>query len=464
MTASRPSRQPPTGCGIDSRAKRIRALQGTTLVEQAAASWLWEFEGRGDQFAPGGDWRTWLILAGRGWGKTRTGGAWVQRIAETVQGARIALVARTASDARDVMIEGESGILAKAPPWCRPRYEPSKRRLRWPTGAIATTFSAEEPDLLRGPQFTHAWCDELAAWDGSDKKRGPDAWDMLMMGLRLGASPQAVVTTTPRPIPILRELIVADTTRITRGATRDNRDNLAPAYLTQILAKYEGTRLGRQELDGELLDAVEGALWSHELIDNARLRSAPTLRRIVVAVDPAGSAKKTADETGIVVAGVGECFCKGGEKPEMHGFVLEDLSGKYSPEEMARKAVGAYRARKADRIVAEDNFGGQIIADLVGLVDRTASYKAVHASRGKIVRAEPVAALYEQGKVHHIGGLPKLEDELCTYTPLVPTSPGRLDALVWAMTDLMVDGVAMPIKAPDVRPPTYRLASGSRGF
>lgn len=391
----------------------------------------WRAWARPEQLAPA-LFRVWLILAGRGFGKTRTGAEWVREEVESGRRGRIALVAPTAGDARDVMIEGESGLLAISPPWFRPTYEPSKRRITWPNGAQAAVFTAEEPERLRGPQHDGAWCDESAAWQYLD-----ETWDMLQFGLRLGSDPRVVMTTTPKPRKLIRELAKSSSTVVTKGSTFDNAPNLAAPFLDAIKAKYEGTRLGRQELYADMLEDVEGALWSYALIDKHRVSSSPTdwVRR-VVAVDPAGSAKSTADDAGIVVAGIAQCACKG--TSELHAFVLEDVSDRYSPDEMGRRAIGAYYRHEADRLVAEDNFGGQIIHDLIALIDRRVAYKAVHASRGKIVRAEPVAALYEQGRVHHVGMLAKLEDELCQYTPLEPKSPGRMDALVWALTDLML--------------------------
>ncbi len=312
-------------------------------------------------------------------------------------------------------------------------YEPSKRALVWANGSTATVYSAEEPDRLRGPQHHWAWCDEIAAWQYAD-----DCWDMLMMTMRLGESPRVVASTTPRPIPLLRRLLKDTGTVITRGSTFDNAANLSASFIQAVKERYDGTRLGRQELHAEILDDVEGALWTHAIIDKTRKAAIGTmLTRVVVAIDPSGSAKRTADEAGIVVAGIGKCNCLG--RNDVHAFVLEDLTGRYSPRDMGEKAIGAYWKYNCDRLVAEDNFGGKIIEDLVRLIDKRVAYRAVHASRGKLVRAEPVAALYEQGRVHHVGLHKELEDEMCGYAPLVSTeSPGRMDALVWALTDLML--------------------------
>ena len=399
-------------------------LADLTEKEAEALLYDWRFWARPNQVPPPGDWRTWLVLAGRGFGKTRTGAEWVREQVEQGQCSRMALVAPTAADARDVMVEGESGILAISPPWFRPLYEPSKRRLTWPNGAIATTYSADEPDRLRGPQHDGAWADELAAWKYSE------TWDMLMFGLRLGADPRAVVTTTPKPVRLIRELLAAATTVVTRGSTYENADNLAPAFFEKIISKYEGTRLGRQELHAEVLDDVPGALWARKMLDDLRRLAAPDLVRVVVAVDPAVTSEEGSDETGIVVAGKGA---------DGHGYVLEDLSGRFSPDAWARRAVDAYQERQADRVIAEVNNGGDLVETIVRTVDARVSYKGVHASRGKQTRAEPVAALYEQGRIHHVGSLEDLEDQMCTWLPGMK-SPDRMDALVWALTELMLDG------------------------
>ena len=385
----------------------------------------WPFWARPKQLPPAGDWNTWLILAGRGFGKTRTGAEWVRDQVETHGKRRVALVARTAADARDTMVEGESGILACCPPWFRPRYEPSRRRLTWPNGAIATTYSGDRPDQLRGPQSDAAWADELAAW------RYPEAWDQLLFGLRLGTDPRVVVTTTPRPTAIIRQLLADARTHVTRGNTFENRANLAGPALHQLLRKYEGTRMGRQELYAEILDDSSGALWNRAMLDAGRvmnLKTLPDLARVVVAIDPAVTSGETADETGIVVAGIGR---------NGHGYVLSDLTLRESPHRWGSVAVQAYHRYKADRIVAETNNGGEMVELTIRTVDDTVSYRGVHASRGKRTRAEPVAALYEQSRVHHVGALPELEDQMCLWEP-GQDSPDRMDALVWALTDLML--------------------------
>jgi len=403
----------------------------------------WRGIGRPEQLIPDGDqWRVWLILAGRGFGKTRTGAEAILEWVKTGQCRRIALVAPTAGDARDVMVEGESGILAvSAADGFPATYEPSKRRVTWPNGAIATLYSAEEPDRLRGPQHDGAWCDELASW-----KNPQDPWDMLQFGLRLGQRPRIVVTTTPRPIPLVRKLIAEADTILSRGKTRDNSDNLAPSFLKTITDKYEGTRLGKQEMDAEILDDNPGALWKMAQIDALRKAKLPIdLKRIGVGVDPAVSSSATSDETGIVAAGIGACNCKGFE--EVHGFVFDDRSGIYTPDGWAKAVAGAYHDANADMVVPEVNNGGDlVVSNLLTLGDKDLKiYKSptgrygVHASRGKRTRAEPISGLYEQGKVHHVGALAKLEDQMTQWDPLNDAdSPDRVDALVWVLSCLML--------------------------
>jgi phage terminase large subunit-like protein len=394
----------------------------------------WEFWPRHKgQVPPPGDWRVWLLLAGRGFGKTRTGAEYVRAQVKSGRARHIALVGPTALDARAVMVEGESGLLSVGPPHDRPHYEPSLHRLTWDNGAVATLFSADEPNRLRGPQHDLAWCDELAAW------RYPAAWDMLMFGLRLGADPRAIVTTTPRPIKLIRELLADPKVVVTRGRTVENAKHLAPAFLEQIVRRYQGTRLGRQELDGEILDDMPGALWSHGLIDAARVAVHPDLIRVVVALDPAVSSSETADETGIIIAG---------RDAEGHGYVLADASGHYPPAEWAKAAVITYRTHHADRIVAEVNNGGEMVEAMLRMTDPNVPFAAVHASHGKVARAEPVAALYEQGRVHHLGAFAPLEDQMCAFSPgadghfdrdTAGYSPDRVDALVWALTELFIE-------------------------
>jgi predicted phage terminase large subunit-like protein len=392
----------------------------------------WRVNARPEQLEPAGEWWSiWLALAGRGWGKTRTGTEWVHEHAMAGTASRIALVAPTAADVRDVLVEGPSGFLSIASNSTRPTWEPSKRRLEWPNGATATAFSAEEPERLRGPEHDLAFCDEAAAW------KYPETMDMLLFGLRVGVRPRMLITTTPKPVKLLRDLLAREggDVVVTRGRTMDNRANLAPTFLSQIVSKYQNTRLGRQELDGELLTDIPGALWSIAWIDRDRVSEAPKeLKRIVVAVDPAVTNNEGSDETGVVVGGVDGAG---------HGYLLEDLSGKYAPHEWARRAIDAYRRHKADRIIAEANNGGAMVEATIRMVDPNVSFRAVHASRGKVTRAEPIAALAEQGKIHHVGAFPQLEDQLCSFTTDFDRgrggSPDRLDAMVWAFTELMTN-------------------------
>src|SRR3990172_2931662 len=343
----------------------------------------WTLKAREKQLPPPGDWTIWLILTGRGWGKTRTGAEWTRvQVEKGVK--RIALIGRTASDVRDVMVEGETGILSVCPPWNRPHYEPTKRRITWPNGAVATTFTGDKPDQLRGPQHEKAWADELAAW------RYPEAWDMLMLGMRVGLNPQVIATTTPRPIKHIRDLVARDgqDVVVTKGSTFENIHNLAGPFKDQILRQYEGTRLGRQELYAELLEDTPGALWRRFHIEDGRVKTAPELSRVVIGVDPAVTSSDEANQTGIVVCG----------------------------------ELGEYTVRTTAK-----NMG-------VGV-----SIKRIRASRGKYTRAEPIAALYEQGKIHHVGTYPELEDQQCTWVP-GDDSPDRMDACVWGFTELMLQG------------------------
>ena len=375
---------------------------------------------RDKQIAPGGDWRIWLLLAGRGFGKTQAITQWAIEQARAMPKSRGALVATTTGDARDVLVEGESGILAIAPADFMPRYEPSKRRLTFPNGSIATTFSADEPNRLRGPQFHWAICDEIAAW------QYPEAFDMLLLGLRLGRDPRVAVATTPRPTPIIKRMLADPTCVVVRGSTYENEDNLAPAFLSAILNRYQGTILGRQEIDAEILDDLPGALWKR--VNIAHVSNLPNCKRIVVAIDPAVTATDRSDETGIVVAGLGI---------DGEGYVLEDKSLVGSPDQWAREAIACYHKWKADKIVVEVNNGGDLCEHTLRTVDSAVPIKQIRASRGKITRAEPIAALYEQGKVHHVGTFGALEDQMCS-TLDGADSPDRVDALVWAISELML--------------------------
>ena len=385
---------------------------------------------RPEQCWPAGDWSTWLINAGRAWGKTFTGSSHTHRWARRSPGERGGLIARTAADARDTMVEGVSGIIRTASPFFAPDYEPSKRRVTWPNGATATIFTAEEPDLLRGPELSFYWADELASW-----KYLHSTWDNLQMALRGGAHPRGIVTTTPRPLQFYRELMADPSTVVSGGSTYENEKNLPRAYLKRLRSKYEGTTLGRQELEAEVLDEAEGALWKRSDIEEHRLAEAPLdLDRIVVGVDPAVTSREgESAECGIVAAGVK--YMPG--RPS-HYFVLRDRSGVLKPLKWATRVCALYDELRAERVIGEVNNGGELVETTIRTVKRDISYRAVTASRGKRTRAEPVAALYEQGRVHHVGGFTALEDQMCTWDAMSGSeSPDRMDALVWAITELM---------------------------
>lgn len=388
---------------------------------------------------PAGDWLTWVILAGRGFGKTRCGSEWVRSMVcgpTPLSGglaSRVALVAETAADARDVMVEGDSGVLGVHAKAFRPTYEPSKRRLTWPNGAVATLFNATEPDQLRGPQHDLAWCDELAKW-----RYAQETWDMLQFGLRLGTAPRQLITTTPRPIVILKKIMADPRSVVTKGSTFENSSNLAKTFLDNIRSKYEGTRLGRQELDAEVLDDVPGSLWTREMVDKtrrARSDKLPDMQRVVVSIDPAGKSQETAisegtAETGITVIGLGV---------DGRGYVLDDQSCSLSPNGWARRAVSCYDLYKADAIVVEVNQGGDMVRQTVQSVRPGVPVVEVHASRGKVTRAEPIAALYEQGRISHVGAFAALEDQMVLFTTLGiagDTTGDRVDSLVWGLTQL----------------------------
>lgn len=406
----------------------------STLSKEAMANlrYDWDFWGRPNQLPPPGDWNTWLVLAGRGFGKTRMGAEWVRRKAEENPGCRIAMVAETATDARKVMIEGDSGILSISSPNFMPEYSPANRQLTWPNGSIAITYNATEPDQLRGPQHNYAWADEVAKWE-----KMVDSWDQLQFGLRLGSHPQRIVTTTPRPLPLIRQLVADPTVYVTKGRTMDNQANLPDSFLHTIEDKYGGTRLGRQELEGEILDDIPGALWSRMAIDQSRVRDVPeSLLRVIVAVDPATSNEERSDENGIVVVGLAR-----DKDGYARGYVLEDASHRGTPEEWAKTAMRMYRKWEADKIVAEKNQGGLMVETVIRTVDRSVPVKLVHASRGKIIRAEPISALYEQGRVHHVGRFDLLEDQMCLFSidnirNSSNGSPDRVDALVWGLTEI----------------------------
>ncbi len=402
----------------------------------------WELWARDDQLPPpfakdGTVWTTWLILGGRGAGKTRAGAEWVRaRVLKKKEGAheRIALIGETLGDVRAIMVEGISGLLAIHKGRERPKFEPSKRQLVWPNGAVAQMFSAEDPESLRGPQFSAAWCDELAKWRHADA-----AWDMLQFGLRLGNSPQQVVTTTPRPVPLLKRLLNEPKTVTSRARTTANAANLAPAFLETIVRRYQGTRLGRQELDAEILEDRPDALWQRKQIDKFRIAQAPELGRIVVAVDPPVTSGKRADACGIVAAGLGG---------DGRAYVLADATiGRARPTQWAEAAIRTYKSVAADCLLAEVNQGGELVTSVIAQVDATVPVRTVHASRGKWLRAEPVAALYEQSRVSHVGCFPALEDQMCDFARDGLSgggSPDRVDALVWALTELMLRGEGKP--------------------
>ncbi|MGG7644368.1 DNA-packaging protein [Rhodovulum sp. YNF3179] len=424
------------------------------LSEQAilALPYIFEFWALDHQLPPEGDWKSWVILGGRGAGKTRAGAEWVRTQVEGARpldvGAarRVALVGETLDQVREVMVFGESGILACAPPDRRPQWEATRRRLVWPNGAIAQAFSAHEPESLRGPQFDAAWVDELAKW-----KKGREAWDMLQFGLRLGTHPRQVVTTTPRNVGVLKELLKAADTVVTSAPTEANRAFLADSFLAAVRAKYGGTRLGRQELDGELLEEAEGAFWTSAGLEACRLPEAPALSRVVVAVDPPVTGGAGSDACGIVVAGA----LTEGPPGDWRAVVLEDASlAGASPRDWAEAAIAAMARHGADRLVAEVNQGGDLVESVIRQIDPLVPFRAVRAARGKAARAEPVAALYEQGRVAHLPGLAALEDQMCRMTIRGyegAGSPDRVDALVWALTDLMIEPAAS-WRRPQMRP------------
>ncbi|MGJ8537609.1 MAG: DNA-packaging protein [Parasphingopyxis sp.] len=390
----------------------------------------WEFWSRGNQKQPGGMWRIWLIMAGRGYGKTRSGAEWVRDFARRHGLCRIALVAATQAEARAIMVEGESGILAVSQGAERPRFEPSLDRLVWSNGTIATLYSAAEPDGLRGASHHLAWADEIAKW-----KLGEAAWDNLMLGLRLGDYPRVVATTTPRPTPLLQRLLADRRVAVSRGRTRDNSLHLPGGFLAATEAAYGGTRLGRQELDGELIEDIEGSLWPRALIEAGRVKKAPELTRIVIAVDPPAGTGARSDACGIVVAGLGK---------DDRGYVLADASVEgLRPEGWARKVAVTAEAWTVDRVVAEANQGGAMVRSVLQAAGYSLPLRLIHASRGKTARAEPVAALYEAGRISHAGIFPALEDEMAGMTiggdyAGPGRSPDRADALVYALTELML--------------------------
>jgi phage terminase large subunit-like protein len=416
----------------EEQALALNGMDPETLL------WDWSVWGRPEQQAPEGDWAIWAYIAGRGAGKTRTAAEWVREQAKyTTEGQRrFALVARTAADVRDVIVEGESGIMNVTPPSERPLYEPSKRRLTWPNGNTATCFTADEPDSLRGPQFTHAWGDEVAAWRQTPDAAGMTAFDNLRVGTRLGRNPKILVTTTPKRVPLLYKLIEeAKTGRvvITRGSTLDNSGNLSGAYLDAITGVYAGTRLAAQELYGEMLDDVEGALWTEELIEKYREASMPLGTPLrIIGVDPS-VAENPRDECGIVVCGA----TSDRDLYKRQAWVLEDASILGSPDKWANKVVEMAR-KWGCPVVAEVNQGGALVRNAINAIDPNIKVLEVHSKHGKALRAEPVTLAYEQGRIHHVGYLADLESQMISWIPGESKSPDRVDALVHAMTALLI--------------------------
>jgi phage terminase large subunit-like protein len=416
-----------------------------------ALPWMFEFWALPHQLPPDGVWKTWAIMGGRGAGKTRAGAEWVRaevegaRPGDPGRAKRVALVGETVDQVREVMIFGESGLMACSPPDRRPDWEAGRKRLVWPNGAVAQVFSAHEPESLRGPQFDAAWVDELAKW-----KRAEETWDMLQFALRLGDNPRQVVTTTPKNVGVLKAILKNPSTVITHAPTEANRAHLAASFLQEVRSRYAGTRQGRQELDGVLMEDAEGALWTTATLEAARVTSAERMTRIVVAVDPPVTGHTGSDACGIVVVGA----MTEGPPQDWYAVVLEDASVRgASPEGWARAAIAAMERHGADRLVAEVNQGGDLVHSVVRQIDPLVPYKAVRATRGKVLRAEPVAALYEQGRVKHVRGLGDLEDQMCRMTTQGfqgKGSPDRVDALVWALTELIVDPASTSLR-PQVR-------------
>jgi phage terminase large subunit-like protein len=407
-------------------------MASLTDDEALALRYNWHFWARATQRIPAGDWRYWLVSTSRGWGKTKVGAETIREWIETGKCKRVALVNDTAADVRDVMVEGPDGLMAVCPPWNKPHYEPSKRRLTWKNGAVAICYSAESPDLLRGPQHDGAWADEFAKWRHLLKadQQGATAWTNMLMGLRIGDDPRAVVTTTPRPIKAYLDLRKNPRTHLTTGIIWENRANLADAYMAETIKDFEGTRLGRQELYGEVLSDTPGALWKLDTIPH--VPAAPPMDLIVVGIDPGGSTSEGAAETGIIVAG----------RADGRAYILADGSGKYSPDGWANKAIDLYLAYEADRFVAETNYGGEMVAHTLRTAAQarglTIRVQVVTATRGKALRAEPIVALYEQSRAIMVGSHPVLEDQMCSWVPGEGKSPDRIDAMVYACWALLV--------------------------
>lgn len=384
----------------------------------------WKKIARPNQLPPDGDWMIWLILAGRGFGKTRMGAETVKMWVESNAYKRIALISTSVQEARSIMVEGESGLLNLFPSYKKVKYFSSKNYLQFHNGAKAFLYGGDFYEKLRGPQFDAVWIDEFAKF-----KHYQETWDQILFSLRLGQDPKIIITTTPKPIPLLRNLMHSPQVVITKGSTFENTANLSKRYIEQMKEQYEGTRLGLQELHAELLTSEEGALWTSELIQYKPFNPSTPFQRIIIAIDPATTNHAHSDETGIIVAGIDEF---------RNGYVLEDLSGKFSPHDWGKRVIQAYWHYKADRVVAEVNKGGDLVEKILKSLDPSVSYRPVRATRGKITRAEPIAALYEQKKIFHTKAFPLLEQQLCHYTSSTKKSPDRLDALVWAFTDLFL--------------------------
>lgn len=429
-------------------ADKAKLVASLDPLSQARLAHHWPFWARPNQLMPKGNWVYWLILAGRGFGKTRTGAEVIREWVKTSN--YVNLIGATAGDVRDIMVEGESGILACCSEGERPYYKKSEAKLEWPNGAVSLCFSADEPERLRGKQHEKLWADELASWQYAA------AWDQAKFGLRLGERPQAIITTTPKPKRVITELIGDVKCVVTRGSSYENRENLAPNFFDEIVAKYEGTRLGRQELYAEILSDAPGALWTRETIRHQAISAAPVMRRVVVGLDPPASSEERSNEAGIVAVGLGV---------DDRAYVLEDASGIMTPREWASKSVsvlkrwGGYgsqdvqlKVQQGGTIVAEINQGGEMVVEVIKAVDANVPVKTVRANKGKWLRAEPVSALYEQGKVDHLGLFEVLEDQMCSYVQDIDRknegSPDRLDALVWAITDLFPSVAVKPMQLP----------------
>lgn len=400
----------------------LKAEQRKRMSEKH--TFVWDDHARENQKMPKGDWITWLILAGRGFGKTRTGAETIRKLVMEGKAKRIALIGGSIHEVINVMLQGESGIITISPKAEQPKLNTSTNTILWPNGARGYLVGATQPEKLRGPQFDAAWVDELAKFRVAES-----VWNQLMLGLRLGENPKCIVTTTPKPTPLIKRLLNDQNTVVTRGTTFDNKDNLSHLYFDQIIKQFESTSLGAQELYGEMLTQEAGALWQRSMIKYA-VPDSKTFRRVVVAVDPAATHHEQSDETGIVVAALTDDNCV---------YILDDVSGRLSPLDWGQRAVEAYRRFEADRLVAEVNKGGDMVERIVKSIDAQVSYKSVRATRGKNIRAEPIAALYEQNRVFHVKPMRELEQQLCEYIPhKTSKSPDRLDALVWAVTELLL--------------------------